>query len=140
MSLQGKIALVTGASRALGEGAARDGALAQTVAREIGAEAMACDVSDYAAVKRAVAVTRKQFGGLDILVNNRGVIDPTAEIASSDPAAWARNIQINPIGAYAVRGLCDTASEDLLGAKSASQTSQNFPPGWETDNVHPLGF
>jgi NAD(P)-dependent dehydrogenase (short-subunit alcohol dehydrogenase family) len=30
------------------------------------------------------------------------VIDPIAEIASSDPAAWARNIQINLIGAYNV--------------------------------------
>ena len=73
MSLQGKIALVTGASRGLGEGAARalakegakvmllarDGALAQQVAKEIGgsAQALSCDVSDYAAVERAVAET-----------------------------------------------------------------------------------
>ncbi len=122
MGLQGKIALVTGASRGLGEGAARalaragarvmlvarDGALVQSVAREIGGEAMACDVSDYAAVERTVAATRKQFGGLDILVNNAGVIDPIAGIASSDPAAWARNIQINLIGAYnVVRAVLD---------------------------------
>ncbi|WP_431272040.1 SDR family NAD(P)-dependent oxidoreductase [Dankookia sp. P2] len=49
-----------------------------------------------------VAATRARFGGLDILVNNAGVIEPIAEIASSDPAAWARNIQINLIGAYNV--------------------------------------
>jgi len=116
MGLQGKIALVTGASRGLGEGAARalarqgarvmlvarDGALAKAVAREIGGAAMACDVSDYAAVERMAAATRKELGGLDILVNNAGVIDPIAEVASSDPAAWARNIQINLIGAYNV--------------------------------------
>ena len=116
MNLQGKIALVTGASRGLGEGAARaladqgaevmllarDGALVQAVAREIGGEAMACDVSDYDAVERAVAATRKKLGRLDILVNNAGIIDPIAEIAASDPAAWARNIQINLIGAYYV--------------------------------------
>jgi 3-oxoacyl-[acyl-carrier protein] reductase len=114
MSLQGKIALVTGASRGLGEGAARalaqegatvmlvarDGALAQSVAREIGAAALTCDVSDYAAVERTVSATRRQLGGLDILINNAGVIDPIAEVASSDPADWARNIQINLIGAY----------------------------------------
>jgi 3-oxoacyl-[acyl-carrier protein] reductase len=116
MDLNGKIALVTGASRGLGEGAARalandgakvmllarDGDLIQKVAREIGggAESQACDVSDYAAVGRAVAATRKRFGGLDILVNNAGVIEPISEIASSDPAVWARNIQINLTGAY----------------------------------------
>ena len=49
-----------------------------------------------------VAATRARFGGLDILVNNAGVIEPIAEIATSDPAAWARNIQINLIGAYNV--------------------------------------
>ena len=118
MSLNGKIALVTGASRGLGEGAARalakegaavmllarDSERVQTVAREIGggAAALACDVSDYAAVERAVSATRKRFGGLDILVNNAGVIEPIADIASSDPAQWARNIQINLIGAYNV--------------------------------------
>jgi 3-oxoacyl-[acyl-carrier protein] reductase len=121
MGLQGKIALVTGASRGLGEGAARalaregakvmllarDGDLAQKVAHEITeagewAEALACDVSDYPAVERAVADTRQRLGGLDVLVNNAGVIEPIAELAASDPAVWARNIQINLVGAYNV--------------------------------------
>ena len=127
MSLQGKIALVTGASRGLGEGVARalaqegaavmllarDGDLAQKVAGEIvaeggTAEALACDVSDYPSVERAVADTRQRLGGLDILVNNAGVIEPIAEIAASDPAIWARSIQINLIGAYyVVRAVLD---------------------------------
>ena len=116
--LKGKIALVTGASRGLGEGAARalaaagasvmlvarDGALAATVARDIGgrAEATACDVSDYAAVEKVVAATKARLGGLDILVNNAGVIEPIAEVATSDPKVWANNITINLIGAYNV--------------------------------------
>jgi len=124
MSLNGKVALVTGASRGLGEGAARalaqagakvmllarDGNLAQRVAHEIGdgASALACDVSDYPSVERAVADTRQRLGGLDILVNNAGVIEPIAEVAASDPALWARSIQINLIGAYnVVRSVLD---------------------------------
>jgi NAD(P)-dependent dehydrogenase (short-subunit alcohol dehydrogenase family) len=119
--LDGKVALITGAGRGLGEGVARsmaaqgaavmliarDGAAVQAVAREITAaggkaEAMACDVSDYAAIERVVTATRQKLGGLDILVNNAGVIEPIAELASSDPKAWARNIEINLIGAYYV--------------------------------------
>jgi 3-oxoacyl-[acyl-carrier protein] reductase len=119
--LKGKVALVTGASRGLGEGAARalahagakvmlvarDGALASRVARDIAgkggqAEATACDVSDYAAVQKLVAETRSRLGGLDILVNNAGVIEPIAEIATSDPKTWADNITINLVGAYHV--------------------------------------
>jgi NAD(P)-dependent dehydrogenase (short-subunit alcohol dehydrogenase family) len=124
MGLNGKVALVTGASRGLGEGVARalakggakvmllarDGEAVQKVAREIGggAHALACDVSDYPAVKRAVADTRQRLGGLDILVNNAGIIEPIAEVASSDPAAWARSIQINLIGGYyVVRAVLD---------------------------------
>ncbi len=86
---------------------ARDGAAVETVARDIvaaggRAEARACDVADYAAVERATQATRERLGGLDILVNNAGVIEPIAELATSDPAAWANNIQINLVGAYHV--------------------------------------
>lgn len=121
MKLDGKVALVTGASRGLGEGAARglaragaavmllarDGDLARTVAREIvaaggRAEALACDVTDYPSIERAVADTRERLGGLDILINNAGVIEPIASLATSNPAAWALNIQINLVGAYNV--------------------------------------
>ena len=119
--LKGKVALVTGASRGLGEGAARalaeagaavmlvarDGALVAGVARDIAghggrAEAIACDVSDYAAVEKVIAATKARLGGLDILVNNAGVIEPISEVATSDPKAWANNITINLIGAYNV--------------------------------------
>ena len=119
--LDGKVALVTGASRGLGEGvaralaaegaavmlAARDTAAVGAVAREIvaaggRAEALACDVADYANVARVTAATRTQFGGLDILVNNAGIIEPIADLATSDPAAWADNIRINLVGAYNV--------------------------------------
>jgi NAD(P)-dependent dehydrogenase (short-subunit alcohol dehydrogenase family) len=117
--LDGKAALVTGASRGIGEAAAlalaragaavmllaRDGARVEQVVRRIAAlggraAALACDVSDFAAVERAVAETRQRFGRLDVLVNNAGVIEPIGSVADGDPRAWARNVEINLIGAY----------------------------------------
>ena len=117
--LSGKVVIVTGASRGIGEAAAmtmgqagatvvltaRNGALAHDVAQRIvasGGKAIArsCDVSDYAAFNALVGDTIKQFGRVDVLVNNAGVIEPIARIEDSDPAEWANNIQINLVGAY----------------------------------------
>jgi NAD(P)-dependent dehydrogenase (short-subunit alcohol dehydrogenase family) len=118
-SLEGKVIIVTGASRGIGEAAAialaregatvvlaaRNGLLAADVAQSIveaggQASATACDVSDYASVEWLVLEAEGRFGRIDALINNAGVIEPIATVADSDPAAWARNIEINLIGAY----------------------------------------
>jgi len=116
INLSGKTALITGASRGIGEAAARImagyGANVVLAARstrdtariaaDIGDRALAvtCDVAQYVDVENAVAEAIRSFGSLDILVNNAGVIDPIARIEDSDAEAWDQVVDINFKGVY----------------------------------------
>lgn len=121
MTLQGKVALVTGAGRA-GKGIgrsiclalAREGAkiaitdfvveAAQSVADEVsalGVEAMAvqASVTDSADVTRMVTEVHEKFGQIDILVNNAGITRDGLLIRMSD-ADWDSVLATNLTGAF----------------------------------------
>ena len=114
--IQGKTVLITGASRGIGESAARvfadAGANVALVARneqaiadltgELGPNALAipCDVSRYWEVEKAVNACVSEFGGLDVLINNAGVIEPISHLSEADPEAWGQVIDINLKGVF----------------------------------------
>lgn len=116
MDMTGKTVMITGASRGIGAEAARvfadAGAQVALLARsaeavgelagEIGPKAIAipCDVSRYWEVAAAVEATVNTFGGLDVLINNAGVIEPIAHLADADPEAWSHVIDINLKGVF----------------------------------------
>ncbi|MEO1637974.1 MAG: SDR family oxidoreductase [Pseudomonadota bacterium] len=111
IDMVGKTVLITGASRGIGAAAAKRfaeaGANVSLVARstdaiaelagEIGEKALAipCDVARYSDVASAVSATAQTFGGLDVLINNAGMLDPICHLEESDIAAWDRTIDIN---------------------------------------------
>jgi NAD(P)-dependent dehydrogenase (short-subunit alcohol dehydrogenase family) len=61
-----------------------------------------CDVTDAAAVERAVADCVTRFGGIDVADANAGFLGPWIKIGESDPASWWQNWQVNVQGAYHV--------------------------------------
>lgn len=116
MKLTGKSVLITGASRGIGEAAARAFAKAgakimlaarstaeiERIAAEIGngASAIACDVADYAQVEAAVAATVEAFGRLDVFIGNAGVIGPLGPLEEANPEEWGQVIDINLKGVF----------------------------------------
>jgi len=119
MPLSGKIAIITGASRGIGEATAYElaakgvqvfltarsreaiEAIAEKINKSGGKAAfLASDMARYLGVETVVRRCMETFGSVDILVQNAGVIDPIARITDSDPRAWAKTMETNLNAVY----------------------------------------
>lgn len=147
---QGRIAVVTGGGRGLGQGAALGlaarGATVVAVARSAdqlreterlaagspgSVTGIAADVSDLASVERLAADVKTRFGDPTILVNAAGVFGPIALIKDGDPADWVRTVMIDAIAPYLtvrqfLAGMLDAGWGRIVNVTSAASL---HPPG-----------
>lgn len=117
--LEGKVTLITGATKGIGEAAARlfaeegakvvlcgrDRTAGQAIAGAINQAHEDCaaffrlDVADYENWKEAIAFTKERFGKLNILINNAG-ISFRETVAETTPESWQKTIDTNQTGVF----------------------------------------
>jgi NAD(P)-dependent dehydrogenase (short-subunit alcohol dehydrogenase family) len=121
LGIHGRVALVTGGARSLGQADATvlaaegcrvaifdlngDGAVDAARAIEASggvARGYGCDVRDAAQVAAAVAAVGRDLGPVDICVNNAGIIFTMAQLKDMSDADWELNLAVNLTGSYHV--------------------------------------
>jgi NAD(P)-dependent dehydrogenase (short-subunit alcohol dehydrogenase family) len=149
-ALEGRVALVTGASRGLGgviagalasEGArvalvARSADGLEAVAREIAerggvAHAFPADVASADEVEALAGEVERHLGPPDVLVNAAGVFGPLRLIVDGDPGLWVETVLVNLVGPYLtcrefVPGMVARGFGRVVNVSSAGAL---YPPG-----------
>lgn len=107
-SMQGKVAIVTGAASGIGkacvESLIEQGAVVTglDIAPQIEemfpqkeALGIKCDVTSEKQLKKAIEETVATFGGIDLLVSNAGIFPKSARIADMEEKLWDKSLQLN---------------------------------------------
>uniref|UniRef100_A0A0E0LQ38 Sex determination protein tasselseed-2 n=1 Tax=Oryza punctata TaxID=4537 RepID=A0A0E0LQ38_ORYPU len=162
--LEGKVAIVTGGSRGIGEAIVRafvhhgavvvvadiDDAGGHALAAALGPHVCTyvhCDVAEEADVDRAVTTTLDHHGRLDVLCNNAGVLGrqtrAAKSIASLDAAEFARVLRVNALGAalgmkHAARAMVPRRAGSIVSVASVAGVLGGLGPHAYTASKHAL--
>jgi NAD(P)-dependent dehydrogenase (short-subunit alcohol dehydrogenase family) len=140
--LSGKVAIITGASRGIGEAIARTLAAAgagvvlssrkqaglEAVAAGIRAAggaalALAAHTGDDALVQQLVARTVETFGGVDILVNNAATNPHFGALLSAEDSHWDKTFDVNVKGYFRMVKACVPSMQQRGGGKVINMAS-----------------
>ena len=151
-ALEGKVAAITGASSGIGEATAlalaaegaavalaarREDRVADLASRIEGgggrALAVATDVTDEEQANSFVAQANEELGGLDVLVNNAGVM-LLGPVAGAPTDQWRQMIEVNLLGllycTHAALPIMGAAgSGDIVNVASVAGRTANFGSG-----------
>ncbi|NVJ61527.1 MAG: glucose 1-dehydrogenase [Gammaproteobacteria bacterium] len=140
--LKGKVALITGASRGIGEAVARlyvaNGAkviissrnqealdeLAKTIDPE-NVIAMACHIGEREAMDKLLGDIKEQFGRIDVLVNNAATNPFFGEVLDTPDSAIDKTIDVNIKGYLAMSQLVGKMMRDTGGGVIINTASVN---------------
>lgn len=128
-------ALVTGGGSGIGLATSlmlvARGAVVAVLDRELSAlpsscQGFSCDVTDDAAVRRAVEDAARSMGGIDVVVTSAGV-GAVGDIATNDDAEWQRVLDTNVLG---VVRICRAALPWLRASPSAAVVHVGSVAAW----------
>src|SRR5215813_5189733 len=120
MNTHGKRVLITGAAGGLGtatmaallEKGCKVVGIDKVASGKFGAETIVADLTDEAQTKDAVAAAIERLGGLDVLINNAGVLD-LQDPGSSPTAGTREHIEVNLLAPWRVTAAADRKSTRL---------------------------
>ena len=142
--LDGKIALVTGASRGIGEAIAKTLAahgaqlilasrkidelrrVEEDIVRDGGkAVSVACHTGEMEQIKRLFEEIRKRFKRLDILVNNAATNPFFGDVLSADEKAWDKTVAVNLKGLFFISQEAARMMKEVGGGSIVNVASVN---------------
>ena len=163
-----KIALITGANKGIGYEVARQlgkrgmtvlvGARNETLGREaaeklkaenVDARFVRLDVTDQTTIEHAASETEREFGRLDVLVNNAGIADmseATTTPSQLEIGVLRRIFETNFFGAFAVtKAMLPLVRKSAAGrivnvSSGLGSLAQNSDPGWEFAGLNVLAY
>ncbi|WNW10466.1 SDR family oxidoreductase [Pseudomonas sp. DTU_2021_1001937_2_SI_NGA_ILE_001] len=155
--LDGQVALVSGASRGIGEAIARllasQGAHVIVSSRKLGgcqqvadaiiaeggqATALACHIGETAAIEALFGEIRSRFGRLDILVNNAATNPQFCHVLDTDPGAFQKTVDVNIRGYFFMSVLAGRLMREQGGGSIINVASINGVSPGEFQGIYSI--